>query len=148
MIGTLMIILFAVYYFTRNSKLYSVNSNNNKSDTKAESKVLVKSLKTKVVGVTFNSAFDPDVSRQEIIKDFVSLKTPIYLKPHIYEGEPANYVVLSRKGMDIGNLKAELSKELATKYKDCTYEVEITALTGDDERTVGCNILLNIYKSA
>lgn len=118
------------------------------SQDNLEEKVLIRTINTKVVGVTFACAKDEDIQRQDPIKQIYSLKTKIHLEPYEYEGEPANYVILDKKGLDIGNIKATLSKRLYEEYSGCYFNARITELTGDDEyhRTAGCKIAIDIYK--
>ncbi len=108
-----------------------------------------KAIKTKVVGVTFETNL-AGINRQQVISEFCEDGGKIYLLP-----EPENPVdenailVLVDDGeggyFDIGCLKAELAAEIATstirnKKVDFKEEGKILQVSGWDKKTLGVNI--------
>ena len=106
---------------------------------------LIASFHTKVVGVTYPCVQGGCETRQEAL-ECIRHKDILYIEPFEYEGAPAFRVVLKRNYSDIGNLSAEVAKELSTKYAGCIYKIAEYEVTGGDGKKYGCNIKLEIYK--
>lgn len=107
--------------------------------------ILVNSFYTKVVGVTYPCTQGGCVSRQEALGS-TRRKDTLSIEQFEYEGKPAFRVVLDRNHSDIGNLSAELARELSIKYVDCTFKISEYEVTGGNGNNYGCNIKLEIYK--
>ena len=95
-------------------------------------------MTTKIVGVTFEST--NGTSRQSILKNILSEKTPVNvsLKEYTYEGSPA--IMVLYKGIDIGNI----SKRQITRIKKSMPlidKLELRVYKGD-KNTYGARLLL------
>lgn len=102
---------------------------------------------TKVVGVTYPTTQGGCSTRQEAL-ECMRRKDTLSVECFDYNNEPAYRVILDRNYSDIGNLSADLAKEIYRKYKDCTIKVVDWEITGgDDGRNYGCNIELAFYKN-
>lgn len=100
---------------------------------------------TKVVGVTYpclQGAYD---TRQEALEN-LRYKDTLLLEFYKYEGEPAYRVYNKRNFADIGNLKAELAKELYRKYPDCWLDIIDFDITEGEGKNLGCNIKIRVTK--
>ena len=82
-------------------------------------------IRTKVVGVTFNN--EDGENRQDILSR-MSGSEDITVEKYTYNGEPAAYVKWGDKV--IGNLSAELAGDLARKYPKARYTAEILEISG------------------
>ena len=106
---------------------------------------LLKSMTTRVVGVSFNN--DDGTSRQEIISG-LSVGEALLLNYHEYENEPA-YAVTDALGNCIGHVSKELAAMIYQKYKDCYFAVMVDDITGGTSGLkYGCIIDIDIYDSA
>lgn len=100
---------------------------------------------TKVVGVTYETTQGIHMKRQDVIRSMVPGDT-LSLEYYTYDGDPAYRVVLDRNNADIGNLNAKLAKDVYNNYKDSVIEISDWEVTGgDDGKSYGCNIELNIF---
>lgn len=85
------------------------------------------------------------MNRQEAISSMVPGDT-LSLQHYTYNGDPAYIVVIDRNNTDIGNLSANLAKDIYKKYRDCTIEISDWNVTGGDkDKKYGCNIELTIF---
>jgi hypothetical protein len=66
----------------------------------------------------------------------------IEIEKYTYNGEPAAYVKWGNK--ILGNLSAELARDLAGKYPNASYTAEILDISGGGMQTYGCNIELDV----
>lgn len=99
-------------------------------------------IRTKVKGVTFRN--DDGTDRQNILAHCHS-GDQLRFKFYEYEGTPA-YAVYCDWGQ-IGNLAAELAKEITAREKPCIILGEILDVSGGYHGDYfGCNICLNIYE--
>ena len=89
-------------------------------------------IRTKVVGVTFNN--EDGENRQDILSR-MSGSEDITVEKYTYNGEPAAYVKWGDKV--IGNLSAELAGDLARKYPKARYTAEILEISGGGYRRSG-----------
>ena len=126
------------------SAINCVSDNSTLIVTVPSSGVLVATLNTKVVGVTFPTTQGPYETRQEALESIRNGDT-LSLEYYEYKGSPAFRVVLNRSKTDIGNLRAELSSELYKKYKNCIFKIVNWEITGGYDKTYGCNIKIEIY---
>lgn len=103
---------------------------------------LVRTIHTKVVGVTFRNA--DGSSRQENLSYCTSGGT-ISFEPFTYKGAPAYAVYCG--GLQIGNLPADLSRDLYDLPDSYTFFGDIDEVTGgDDGLKYGCNLVITLYR--
>lgn len=100
---------------------------------------IVETIRTKLVGVTYDN--EDGENRQDILSSMTG-NEEIEVEKYIFNGEPAAYVKCGNKVL--GNLAAELAKDLAEKYPDARYTAEILEISGGGVHTFGCNIELDI----
>ena len=106
-----------------------------KKNTNSSDSTFAGSIRTKVVGVTFQN--DDGTERQQILKR-VSPGDILELKPYKYKGEPA-ILVVHPLGC-IGNLKATLAADLCKEqYIPRTAKV-LNITGGSNGKSYGCNI--------
>lgn len=103
---------------------------------------LVDTIFTKVVGVTYKN--DDGSPRQRILAS-CHIGDEIALRPFTYRGAPA-YAVWSPHGQ-IGNLSADLARDIDANFGDCIVQCTIATITGGtDGLYYGCNLIIKIYK--
>ena len=100
---------------------------------------IAETIRTKLVGVTYDN--EDGENRQDILSSMTGSEE-IEVEKYIFNGEPAAYVKCGNKVL--GNLAAELAKDLEGKYPDARYTAEILEISGGGVHTFGCNIELNI----
>lgn len=100
---------------------------------------IAETIRTKLVGVTYDN--EDGENRQDILSSMTG-NEEIEVEKYIFNGEPAAYVKCGNKVL--GNLAAELAKDLEGKYPDARYTAEILEISGGGVHTFGCNIELNI----
>ena len=103
---------------------------------------VIATLNTKVVGVTFDN--ENGTNRQDILSR-VFEHDQIELEKYEYKGKPAVYVKCY--GEIIGNLPADLAESMAARYPNTRYEGHIKNITGGGEKTIGCNIEIDIVET-
>lgn len=135
-VGCLVIAAVLVYLAFKPQK--AVNNVDNQPQ-KAGGSRLQEKIRTKVVGVTYNN--EDGTNRQDILAAMTGLEH-LTIEKYSYNGEPAAYVKWDNK--TLGNLSAELAKDLARKYPDADYTAELLELTGGNGNTIGCNIEISI----
>ena len=86
---------------------------------------IVETIRTKLVGVTYDN--EDGENRQDILSSMTG-NEEIEVEKYIFNGEPAAYVKCGNKVL--GNLAAELAKDLAEKYPDARYTAEILEISG------------------
>lgn len=86
---------------------------------------IAETIRTKLVGVTFEN--EDGENRQDILSG-MSGNEEIEVEKYTYNGEPAAYVKWGNKVL--GNLSAELAKDLARKYPNARYTAEILEISG------------------
>ena len=86
---------------------------------------IVETIRTKIVGVTFDN--EDGENRQDILSK-MSGDEDITVEKYTYNGEPAAYIKWGDK--IIGNLSADLAKDLAGKYPKARYAAEILEISG------------------
>lgn len=101
---------------------------------------IIETIRTKVVGVTFDN--EDGENRQDILSTMTG-DEDITVEKYTYNGEPAAYVKWGNKV--IGNLSAELAKDLARKYPKARYAAEILEIS-EGAHTFGCNIELDVIE--
>lgn len=99
---------------------------------------IAETIRTKIVGVTFEN--EDGENRQDILSRMTG-DEDITVEKYIYNGEPAAYVKWGNKVL--GNLSAELARDLATKYPNARYAAEILEISGGVQ-TFGCNIEIDV----
>lgn len=92
---------------------------------------ILETIRTKIVGVTFDN--EDGENRQDILSTMTG-DEDITVEKYTYNGEPAAYVKWGDKV--IGNLSAELAKDLARKYPKARYAAEILDISGGYIRSV------------
>ena len=100
---------------------------------------IAETIRTKIVGVTFDN--EDGENRQDILSRMDGSEE-ITVEKYTYNGEPAAYVKWGNK--ILGNLSAELAKDLARKYPKARYAAEILDISGGVSQTRGCNIELDV----
>ena len=103
---------------------------------------IAETIRTKLVGVTYDN--EDGENRQDILSSMTG-NEEIEVEKYIFNGEPAAYVKCGNKVL--GNLAAELAKDLAGKYPDARYTAEILEISGGVQ-TFGCNIELDVIEDA
>lgn len=86
---------------------------------------IAETIRTKIVGVTFEN--EDGENRQDILSRMTG-DEDITVEKYTYNGEPAAYVKWGNKVL--GNLSAELAKDLAMKYPNARYAAEILEISG------------------
>lgn len=86
---------------------------------------LKETIRTKLTGVTFDN--EDGENRQDILSRMDGSEA-ITVEKYTYNGEPAAYVKWGSKVL--GNLSAELAKDLYNKYPKAVYEAQILDITG------------------
>lgn len=100
---------------------------------------IAETIRTKLVGVTYNN--EDGENRQDILSNMTG-DEEVEVEKYIFNGEPAAYVKCGNKVL--GNLAAELAKDLAEKYPDARYTAEILEISGGGVHTFGCNVELDV----
>lgn len=100
---------------------------------------ITETIRTKIVGVTYEN--EDGENRQDILSRMTG-DEDIIVEKYTYNGEPAAYVKWGDKVL--GNLSAELAKDLERKYPKARYTAEILEISGGGVQTFGCNIELDI----
>ena len=108
------------------------NGNRTPAPAAASGGRILDTIRTKVVGVTFNN--EDGENRQDILSR-MSGSEDITVEKYTYNGEPAAYVKWGDKV--IGNLSAELARDLARKYPKARYTAEILEISGGGYRRSG-----------
>ena len=114
--------------------------NYGKTEAKTDGERLLNTIRTKIVGVTFDN--EDGVNRQDIVRGMAA-GDEITIEPYTFKGEPAAYV--RWRGKIAGNLSAELAAEISQKYSKARIKGTVLEITGGDELTYGCNIELKIW---
>lgn len=104
---------------------------------------IAETIRTKLVGVTYDN--EDGENRQDILSSMTGSEE-IEVEKYIFNGEPAAYVKCGNKVL--GNLAAELAKDLEGKYPDARYTAEILEISGGGVQTFGCNIELDVIEDA
>ena len=86
---------------------------------------IAETIRTKLVGVTYDN--EDGENRQDILSSMTGSEE-IEVEKYIFNGEPAAYVKCGNKVL--GNLAAELAKDLEGKYPDARYTAEILEISG------------------
>lgn len=100
---------------------------------------IAETIRTKVVGVTYEN--EDGENRQDILSKMTG-DEDITVEKYTYNGEAAAYVKWGDKVL--GNLSAELAKDLERKYPKARYTAEILEISGGGVQTFGCNIELDV----
>ncbi len=107
--------------------------------TPAAGSRIAETIRTKLVGVTFDN--EDGENRQDILRTMTG-DEDITVEKYTYNGEPAACIKWGNKVL--GNLSAELAKDLARKYPQAQYTAEILEISGGGGQTFGCNIELDV----
>jgi hypothetical protein len=86
---------------------------------------IAETIRTKLVGVTYDN--EDGENRQDILSNMTGSEE-IEVEKYIFNGEPAAYVKCGNKVL--GNLAAELAKDLEGKYTDARYTAYILEISG------------------
>ncbi len=86
---------------------------------------IAETIRTKIVGVTFDN--EDGENRQDILRTMTG-DEGITVEKYTYNGEPAACIKWGNKVL--GNLSAELAKDLARKYPQARYAAEILEISG------------------
>lgn len=93
---------------------------------------IAETIRTKIVGVTFEN--EDGENRQDILSRMTG-DEDITVEKYTYNGEPAAYIKWGNKVL--GNLSAELAKDLAMKYSNARYAAEILEISGGGYKRSG-----------
>lgn len=93
---------------------------------------IAETIRTKIVGVTFEN--EDGENRQDILSKMTG-DEDITVEKYTYNGEPAAYIKWGNKVL--GNLSAELAKDLAMKYPKARYTAEILEISGGGYKRLG-----------
>lgn len=128
--------------------LFKIFNTKEATSNNSSVKVHLATIHTRLVGVTLKCDKDDDILRKELLKGIISPKTELHLEYYENNGQPTYYVIMSKTGLDIGTLKAEVSKDLYHKYRGCDFIVKITELTSEKPGypTTGCNLAIQVYR--
>ena len=103
---------------------------------------LVRTIYTKVAGVTFRNS--DGSSRQEHLSYCIGGESVVF-EHFTYQGAPAYSVHCG--GLQIGNLPADLARDLYELDDSYTFVGEIDEVTGgDDGLKYGCNLRIELYR--
>ena len=106
-------------------------------------------IKTKLVGVTFNSNLT-ETPRQELL-DTLSfdvekgLTTELEIEEYEYKDEPA--LAVNYLSEDIGNIKADIVKDIYNRYNCPEFEIVDFEVTGGGDKNYGVNIKLKVSEA-
>ena len=99
----------------------------------------IKTIRTKVTGVSFEN--EDGSSRQDILST-MSGGERLTIEKYTFKGKPAAYVKYN--GKTIGNLAADLAQDIERQHPNATITARALDITGGGERTIGCNIEIEI----
>lgn len=139
-VGCLVIAAVCVFFAKKGQTAQQEKSTAAPKATAASGGKIIETIRTKVVGVTFDN--EDGENRQDILSTMTG-EEDITVEKYTYNGEPAAYVKWGNKV--IGNLSAELAKDLARKYPKARYAAEILEISGG-VHTFGCNIELDVIE--
>ena len=125
-VGCIVIAAVCAYFGLKKKSAGKENGNRTPAPAAASGSRVLDTIRTKVVGVTFNN--EDGENRQDILSR-MSGSEDITVEKYTYNGEPAAYV--------IGNLSAELAGDLARKYPKARYTAEILEISGGGYRRSG-----------
>ena len=137
-VGCIVIAAVCAYFGLKKKSAGKENGNRTPAPAAASGSRVLDTIRTKVVGVTFNN--EDGENRQDILSK-MSGSEDITVEKYTYNGESAAYVKWGDKV--IGNLSAELAGDLARKYPKARYTAEILEISGG-VHTFGCNIELDV----
>lgn len=142
-VGCIVIAAVCAYFGLKKKSTGKENGNRTPVPAAASGGRILDTIRTKVVGVTFNN--EDGENRQDILSR-MSGSEDITVEKYTYNGEPAAYVKWGDKV--IGNLSAELAGDLARKYPKARYTAEILEISGGGVQMFGCNIELDVIEDA
>lgn len=123
--GCIVVAAVCAYFGLKKKNAGKENGNRTPAPAAASDARVLDTIRTKVVGVTFNN--EDGENRQDILSR-MSGSEDITVEKYTYNGEPAAYVKWGDKV--IGNLSAELAGDLARKYPKARYTAEILEISG------------------
>ena len=123
--GCIVVAAVCAYFGLKKKNAGKENRNRTPAPAAASGGRILDTIRTKVVGVTFNN--EDGENRQDILSR-MSGSEDITVEKYTYNGEPAAYVKWGDKV--IGNLSAELAGDLARKYPKARYTAEILEISG------------------
>ena len=126
-VGCIVVAAVCAYFGLKKKSAGKENENRTPAPAAASGGRVLDTIRTKVVGVTFNN--EDGENRQDILSR-MSGSEDITVEKYTYNGEPAAYVKWGDKV--IGNLSAELAGDLAR----------------GGVQTFGCNIELDVIEDA
>ena len=124
-VGCIVIAAVCAYFGLKKKSAGKENGNRTPAPAAASGSRVLDTIRTKVVGVTFNN--EDGENRQDILSSMTGSEE-IEVEKYIFNGEPAAYVKCGNKVL--GNLAAELAKDLEGKYPDARYTAEILEISG------------------
>lgn len=123
-VGCLVIAAVCAFFAKKGQTAQQEKSTAAPKATAASGGKIIETIRTKVVGVTFDN--EDGENRQDILSTMTG-DEDITVEKYTYNGEPAAYVKWGNKV--IGNLSAELAKDLARKYPKARYAAEILEIS-------------------
>lgn len=134
-LGCLVIAAICVFFARKKE-----NTKNAATKRTADKGAAAEVIRTKLVGVTFDN--EDGQNRQEILAGMTGAEE-VTVEQYTYEGQPAACVKWNNNVL--GNLSADLAKDLKAKYPNARYTAEILEITGGGNGcSYGCNIELTI----
>ena len=131
-VGCIVVAAVCAYFGLKKKSAGKENENRTPAPAAASGGRVLDTIRTKVVGVTFNN--EDGENRQDILSK-MSGSEDITVEKYTYNGEPAAYVKWGDKV--IGNLSAELAGNLARKYPKARYTAEVLEISGGGYRRSG-----------
>lgn len=135
-VGCLVIAAVCAFFAKKGQTAQQEKSTAAPKATAASGGKIIETIRTKVVGVTFDN--EDGENRQDILSTMTG-DEDITVEKYTYNGESAAYVKWGNKV--IGNLSAELAKDLARKYPKARYAAEILEISGGGYIRLG--VILN-----
>ncbi len=91
---------------------------------------------SKVRGTTYQCQKDSSINRQDVVAE-LKPNEKLTVERYEYNGEPA-IMLLTSKGLDVGNFSADMAKKLYNK----DFDVYVSEITGGNGKSYGCNITI------
>lgn len=142
-VGCIVLATVCAYFGLKKKSAGKESENRTPAPAAASGGRVLDTIRTKVVGVTFNN--EDGENRQDILSG-MSGSEDITVEKYTYNGEPAAYVKWGDKV--IGNLSAELAGGLSEKVPESPLHRRNTGNFWGGVQTFGCNIELDVIEDA
>lgn len=94
-------------------------------------------LHSKIKGVTFNSEKNSNINRQDLISKLCPGDV-LKAEKYTFNNQPA-IMLLNADGIDVGTIDSSIVNEI---YNEKKLNVSVLQVTGGDDLSYGCNILI------